>query len=36
LQKLAIDLSANTYAAGIYMLQTSINKENKTFKIYKR
>jgi hypothetical protein len=36
LQKLSIDLSANIYAAGIYLLQTSINKENKTFKIYKR
>jgi hypothetical protein len=36
LQKLAIDLSANIYSAGIYLLQTRIDKENKTFKIYKR
>ena len=35
-QKLVIDLSSDGYARGIYFLQTQLNGNTKTFKLYKR
>lgn len=36
LQKLNLDLSANNYASGVYLLQIEAGAEKKTFKLYKQ
>lgn len=35
LQKLSIDLSANMYASGVYLLQTEVSGKKQSFKLYK-
>jgi hypothetical protein len=36
LQKLNIDLTANSYASGVYLLQTSVSGKKQSFKLYKK
>ncbi len=36
LQKLNIDISANNYASGIYLLRVTAGENNQVFKLYKQ
>ena len=36
LQKLSVDVSANNYASGVYLLRAEADTERQTFKLYKQ
>ncbi|HUC83194.1 MAG TPA: T9SS type A sorting domain-containing protein, partial [Flavisolibacter sp.] len=36
LQKLGIDISANSYASGLYLLRVTVNGQQQSFKLYKQ